>query len=278
VAITVSCQNAVLFMRNSDIWAADPGGGAPVQLTSGPGMDAEPEWFPGGKKIVFSRAHGSNADIFVMADDGSNIQQLTTNPAIDTSPAVSPDGQKIAFASNRGPGQNWDIWVMNIDGSSPQRMTTHASEDLLPAWSPNSKKIAFMSNRTGNGDIYKLAVIAPATTQVRLTTGPTASDIDAEPAWFGSRIAFSSNRVANNNFEIFTIPSGGGSATRLTTQAGHDVTPSWSQDGAKIAFASNRLPQGGGRNFNIWTMDADGNTGSQQPLVVNSGVELFPDW
>jgi hypothetical protein len=73
------------------------------------------------------------------------------------------------------------------------------------------------------------------------------------------------------------VQSTGGAQTRITNQPGHDITPSWSGDGGKIAFASNRAPQGSGFNFNIWTMDADGNLASQQPLVTGPAAELFAD-
>ena len=75
-----------------------------MQLTTGPAIDAEPEWSPGGDKIVFSSTRAGNVDIFVMNSDGTDVTPLTTNSAIDTSPAWSPDGTRIAFASNRGHG------------------------------------------------------------------------------------------------------------------------------------------------------------------------------
>ena len=55
-------------------------------------------------------------------------------------------------------------------------------------------------------------------------------------------IAFSTNRHGTLNFEIYTMPADGTGQTRLTNQAGQDVTPAWSSDGSKIAFASNRPP------------------------------------
>ena len=67
----------------------------------------------------------------------------------------------------------------------------------------------------------------------------------------------------------------GGSQTRRTQQPGHDITPSWSGDGTKLAFASNR-PPGGGLNYNIWTMNANGS--SQTAIVTHGAADVFPDW
>ena len=258
-----------------DIYSVNPAGGSPIQITSGNAIDAEPEWSPGADKVVFSSTREGNVELYVTDRDGSDITRLTTNSAIDTSPAWSPNGLKIAFASNRG--GNWDIYVMNADGTgTATRLTTSSSEDLLPAWSPDSSSIAFMSRRTGDGDIYTLTASNPST-QVRRTN---SSSVDSEPAWSGGTVAFSTNRHGSSNFELYTMtfptPTGLGNQTRRTNQTGHDITPAWSPDGSKLALASNRSP-GGGLNFNIYTMNANG-SGTAQSVVIHSAADIFPDW
>ncbi len=252
---------------NGDLYLADTRGGAPVRLTSGNAIDAEPAWSPDRKKIAFTSTRDGNIDIYVMDASGSNVTRLTTQSAIDSSPAWSPDGTRIAFSSNRN-GGNWDIFVMNANGTGVTRLTTNGAADTFPAWSSTGTKIAFSSSRTGNGDIYSMN--ANGTSQTRLTT---SSGVDTEPDWFGSTIAFSTNRDGLANFEIYTMTETGGSQTRRTTHSRPDTSPAWSPDGAKIAFASNRP---GGLNFDIYTMDANG-TG-QSPLAAHPAADLFPDW
>lgn len=53
--------------------------------------------------------------------------------------------------------------------------------------------------------------------------------------------------------DLYTIPIGGGDATRLTSGMGWDYMPRWSPDGSTIAFASDR-----GGNEDIWLMDRSG--------------------
>jgi hypothetical protein len=275
LGVPVTLTRNVVFAStrtgDGDIYVTDPAGGDPTQLTSGPAIDAEPEWSPNGDKVVFSSTRDGNVELYVMDHDGRNVVRLTTNSAIDTSPAWSPDGTKIAFTSSRGSGGNIDVYVMNADGSGvADRLTTHAHPDLFPAWSPDGTKLAFMSTRTGHGDIYTMN--ANGSDQRRRTT---SSGIDSEPAWSGTTIAFSTNRDGIFNFEIYTMTPTGGSQTNITKHPGVDVTPAWSSDGTRIAFASNRSP-GGGLDTNIFTMGATG--GMATPIVTDPAVDVFPDW
>ena len=63
----------------------------------------------------------------------------------------------------------------------------------------------------------------------------------------GSTIAFTYNA------DIYTIPTEGGRATRLTTNSAYDAKPIWSHDGSKIAFSSNRHG-----NFDVFVMSSKG--------------------
>jgi tricorn protease len=63
----------------------------------------------------------------------------------------------------------------------------------------------------------------------------------------GQQIAFSFQG------DLWTVPSRGGRAVRLTVHEGYDGRPIWSPDGAQIAFTSDRYG-----NSDVYVMDADG--------------------
>ena len=61
---------------------------------------------------------------------------------------------------------------------------------------------------------------------------------------------------------------------RLTDNRNNDWYPSWSPDGQRIAFSSDR--KGDLANFEIYVMDADG--GNQQKLTNHRAWDGSPSW
>jgi Tol biopolymer transport system component len=93
-----------------------------------------------------------------------------------------------------------------------------------------------------------------------------AESLDWSPD--GKSIAFDSNRdsstaapAANGLYHIWVLRRGSKTPVQLTKDTGSDGWPVWSPDGSKIAFFSNK----GGKNFDLWVMDADG--GNQRQLT-----------
>jgi TolB protein len=96
----------------------------------------------------------------------------------------------------------------------------------------------------------------------------------------GRRIAFVSQRDEPGGSDIFVATLNGErleDVRNLTPRAagstGLDVTPAWSPDGTKIAFASNR----DGSDFKLWVMNADGSD-ARQLTSAGSSADVLPSW
>ena len=233
-------------------------------------------------RIAFSSDRDGNYEIYVMDDDGGNLQRLTNHPDSDFHPSWSPDGKWIAFLSRRDQvrskhGIAAEIYVMDAGGGNPQRLTNDLHDDYHPSWSPNGKQIAFASVRDGNTDIY--VIDADGGNEQRLTNNPL---YDYSPSWSpdGERIVFIACREGHFRkdfdltYEIYVMDADGGNEQRLTENRRYDFSPSWSPDGKRIAFASDRKADF--VNWEIYVMDADG--ANLQRLTNNRHDDWFPFW
>ena len=81
----------------------------------------------------------------------------------------------------------------------------------------------------------------------------------------GSQIAFSYQG------DIWTVPTSGGQAFRITIHEAYEENPQWSNDDKQIAFTSNRWG-----NNDIFVINATG--GIPKRITYNSSSDLINDW
>lgn len=78
-------------------------------------------------------------------------------------------------------------------------------------------------------------------------------------------------------FDVYVMRPDGTALQRLTRNPANDSFPTWSPDGSRIAFQSNRAAAyGSGRNFEIFVMNADGS--GVLRLTEAPGSDSFPSW
>ena len=84
-----------------------------------------------------------------------------------------------------------------------------------------------------------------------------------------AQIAFTSTRDGNR--EIYVMDADGNNQIRLTNHPEEDSSPSWSPDGARIAFVSNR----NGGNYQIYVMDSNG---KNMRRLTDGAYDWSPAW
>jgi Tol biopolymer transport system component len=263
---------------NAEIYVIRADGTGLTRLTNNTVGDGQPAWSHDGTKIAFVRGSGLGEEIYVMNANGTGVKRLTNNNQIDENPAWSPDGTKIVFASTRETTYR-KLYVMNANGSGVARLTQGTSSDVYPTWSPDGSRIAFerhslhFVNRLWVGTTDIAVIAASGGGALTLATGR-----EYHPAWSpdGTKIVFSSARdnLYHNNTparEIYRMSTNGSGVTRLTTNTVNDDWPTWSPDGSKVAFESDR-----NGNPDIYIMNPNG-TGVTR-LTFKSATDGEPAW
>lgn len=216
-------------------------------------------------RLLFSAALiFANPEIYTMYEDGTGLTRLTVSNQNDLSPSIDPTGSKVVFASNRS-NSRFEIYRVNADGTGTTRLTNVAGDNRSPVFSPDGQKIAFYSRRTGTNNLFVMDANGANQTQLTFLTNSTAI-FAREPAFNndGTRIVYESQRgsIGNSSWDIYAINSDGTGDTRLTTSNSPEHDPSYSRDGSKIVFTSER-----DGNFEIYVMNPDG---SGQTRVTNT--------
>ncbi len=156
------------YDENFDLFEADLNGKHLKQLTHETGYDAEGDYSPDGKQIVFASNRAAYSepmndedkkifdrdpsymmDIYLMNSDGSNLRRLTTAKGYDGGPFFSHDGQKITWRRFTANGQTSEVLTMDVDGKNEKQITHLAAMSWAPYFHPSGDYLIFTSNVLG---------------------------------------------------------------------------------------------------------------------------------
>jgi WD40 repeat protein len=117
------------------------------------------------------------------------------------------------------------------------------------------------------------ATDSAATENLPLEPGRTFSYEATEGTWTSLDVSPDGSTIVFDLLgDLYTLPIGGGTATRVTSGMAMDVQPRFSPDGASLAFVSDRS----GRE-QIWTLELA--TGDTTQLTKGRGADvLSPEW
>lgn len=120
------------------------------RLTSVPGYDGGPFFFPDGERIIWRRfsENGLTADVWSMKTDGTDQRQLTDFGSMSWAPYVHPSGEYIFFASNKLGFSNFEVFIVDVAGTKePVQVTYTDGFDGLPVPTPDGKQLVWTSSR-----------------------------------------------------------------------------------------------------------------------------------
>ncbi|MBK9317289.1 MAG: S9 family peptidase [Acidobacteria bacterium] len=228
---------------------------------------ADAQISPDGTKVAFvkvwvnEKSNRYDTALWMVPTDGGVARQLTAGPT-DSSPRWSPDGKTLAFSRSAiidGRPQASQIFLLPFDGGEAQQLTEQPRGAGGFEWSPNGKSIAFVS--TDDPEEVK----PPADDDEKKEKKPERkSDVRVI-----TRATYRSNGPGYLNPQVRThlwtvgVPATPGEKPKPVqiTKGKFSVGgPSWSPDGSRLFFASNRVvePYYNPPNSDLYSVTAEG--------------------
>ena len=252
-------------------------GGSEHRLYTGP-LNARSscdrlDWSPDGKALVFSEPaeNGVRSRITLLSAADLKTRPLTSprNQEFDCEPAFSPDGRTIAFGRGFFGGDQGDVFVVSISGGEPRRLTSGNSGGS-PAWTQDGKEIVFGSPMGGLRSLWRVpasgGTLRPVAGVGEFATHPSISRK-------GNQLVYEHTIHTNYiwRLDLKDVRHAFGSPTRVLSARGFNLRPSFSPDGKKIVFESDRLGYS-----DIWYCESDGSNCVQ--LTSLHGISGTARW
>lgn len=185
---------------------------------------------------------------------------------------ASKDGTQIAWqvrtSANKAVPVQSEIRVATlseltgVDAATEGTLIVKNTDGLFQgvSFSPDGNKVVVSKN--GNLIIYN--------TTGSIVEQITSTGADSNPEWSKqNRIIYDSTK--NGNADIFIINPDGSGHSQITSGTDNDITPTWSPEGRKIAFSSDRSG-----NSDIWTIGVKGVVVPPQPTPTPDSTPVDP--
>jgi dipeptidyl aminopeptidase/acylaminoacyl peptidase len=225
-------------------------------------------------------------------------------------PRLSPDGRAVAFvvtmADEEADENRSSVWTVAAGGGAAPAPLTRGDHDAHPRWSPDGRHLAFLRADddkvpqiwllpAAGGEARKLTSLrggvrgfewSPDSTRFAVLSpvdldGEPADDTDKERRKHAPMVVRSATVKADGagllggrRVHLFVVDARSGEAEAITKNDINVVTPRWSPDGKRIAFAASLADRDRTARTHLFVADAGG--GEADEVVRWGGTAVAP--
>lgn len=205
--------------------------------------------------------------IFLVGCQNKNSKTTTSNEinlknqvdqdtlVYDTAPNWSKTGDKIIFYTYRHDPKGAELYTISPDGTDLERLTDTYHNEWWSDFSPTDSVIYMSSDygkteRFGGSEIFALRENGDFR-RITYDADTTSFNIYPRVSPDGKQLLYCSNCLGKDvDSEVYLIQVNGEDPINLTNHPAKDRYGSWSPDGSKILFESNRSG-----TFQLYTME-----------------------
>ena len=237
------------------------------------------QWTADGKQILAALVKGHNEVIRIalIPVAGGPVRVLKTLARYPWYASLSPDGRFVVYdAPGPGDGRERDIFLLPVEGGQEIPLVRHPADDFNAIWMPDGKRVLFVSDRTGTNGFWAIHVVdGKPQGSPELLKGGVERGIRLNGFTRQGSLYYSPDTRTNDVY-VAEVDLAAGKVLRQPEPVagrfvGSNSAPSWSPDGRRLAYYSQRGGVGG-PTLVIHSVD----TGEARDVPVKLDLGAFP--
>ncbi len=236
LAYTLVTQDLDANKRQSAIWLLDLHAldAAPHRFTAGTRRDRQPVWSPDDAQIAFISDRDNGSQVWMIPVNGGEPRKLTNMRYGASKPCWASSGKTLYFLAEVRDGED-----PFLDSGEERRRREQEDADRLRHITRLQYRWDSEGIREGRTHIWAVDVTEDSPTPRQITGGDydhadiACSPDDTQIAFVGDR---RESRDASRTNEIWVLTLANGAFERLSSGASEVSRPSWSPDGASLAW------------------------------------------